>query len=179
MMKRDKFDRDSTAQKIINGLKCAGLDVKLNERHDITIRVAGEYKKCSGSAYKISKDRAYAHGTMLLASDLGNLGPALRPASYGIVGNGVESVRSKVANLNLTHEEFCAILAKAFQARCHKIEEEEMMAIPEVAESRAQLISDHWKYSQTPVFTQTITTGAYTIIATSQSSEDWSGNPSK
>lgn len=166
MMTRDKFDRDTTAQTIVDGLGSAGLEVKLNERHDITVKVAEDYKKCSGSAYKISKDRAYAHGTMLLSSDLGNLGPALRPPPSGIVGNGVDSVRSKVANLNLTHENFCEIVARAFHSKCQQVSEAEIMSISEVIESREQLIGRQWKYNQTPVFTQTITTSSDTIVAT-------------
>lgn len=157
MMPREDFDRDTTAKTIVSGLQALGLDVALNARHDITIKEGDRYKKCSGSAYKITKDKAYAHGTMLLQSNLAGLGPALRPPESGIQGNGVESVRSEVANIGLHHNVFCDAVAAAFGFDIQHVPESEMLALSEVEQSASELKRIEWKYHQTPRFTQTLT----------------------
>lgn len=174
MMPRAAFDRDTTAQKLINGLQSIGLDVALNARHDITIQTHDGWRKCSGSAYKIAKDRAYAHGTMLLRADLNNLGPALRAGEWGIKGHGVESVRSKVANLDLSHEQFCATVSDAFGMLPQHVYEEEMMQIESVRMSVEQLQSHAWKFQQTPAFTQSVVAAGGTVVATVKSGKYFS-----
>jgi len=39
----------------------------------------------SGSAYKIAKDRAYHHGTMLISSQLGTLGDVLHASKVRLI----------------------------------------------------------------------------------------------
>lgn len=81
-------------------------------------------RKISGSAYKLINSRAYHHGTMLINSNLANLDLALSPSKVLVIciglyrnrlpfiflthllflkkslqGGGIDSVRSKVANL--------------------------------------------------------------------------------
>eukprot|EP00171_Calliarthron_tuberculosum_P019641 IDg19641t1 len=56
--------------------------------------------KISGNAYRISRDRAYHHGTVLVRSDLDSLRSALRsPIRDRIKALGTSSVRSPVANI--------------------------------------------------------------------------------
>lgn len=58
-------------------------------------------RKISGSAFKILTHRAYHHGTMLLSSNLADLGSSLRNTkAEQMVSKGVESVRSSVINLS-------------------------------------------------------------------------------
>jgi lipoate-protein ligase A len=52
-----------------------GLPMKVNDRHDILL----DGRKISGSAFRITKERSYHHGTMLLNSDLNQLTRLLRP----------------------------------------------------------------------------------------------------
>lgn len=92
----------------------------------------------SGSAYKIVKDRAYHHGTMLISSQLNTLGDVLHSTKVdmfpetislvvhiafnkaSMVTKGVASVRSPVRNLNelrpdVSHEDFVDALTRAFR----------------------------------------------------------------
>jgi lipoate---protein ligase len=55
----------------------------------------------SGSAYKLSRDCALTHGTMLIDSDLANLGRYLTSKTVAITGGGHTSYRSKVTNLKM------------------------------------------------------------------------------
>ena len=95
----------------------------------------------SGSAYKIVKDRAYHHGTMLISSQLGTLGDVLHVSKVrgnwilmlhwyargtdgwsqdSMVTRGVASVRSPVKNLRefsppITHNTFVKSMVQAFR----------------------------------------------------------------
>ncbi|KAK0559777.1 hypothetical protein OC844_004178 [Tilletia horrida] len=57
-------------------------------------------RKLSGSAYKLTAQRAYHHGTLLLDADLSALGHALRNSrGDALQSKGVASVRASVVNL--------------------------------------------------------------------------------
>lgn len=85
-------------------------------------------RKISGSAFKILTHRAYHHGTMLLSTNLADLGSSLRNtklASSSVKSKGVESVRSHVVNLteaypavakegSLTHDHFVRAVVAEF-----------------------------------------------------------------
>ncbi|PWN19158.1 hypothetical protein BCV69DRAFT_284316 [Microstroma glucosiphilum] len=85
-------------------------------------------RKISGSAFKILTHRAYHHGTMLLSTNLADLGSSLRNtklASSSVKSKGVESVRSQVVNLtdaypsvasegSLTHDHFVRAVVAEF-----------------------------------------------------------------
>lgn len=76
--------------------------------------------KISGSAYKIERNRAYHHGTMLLNARLDILKALLHrdEARLGkVVGRGVESVKSPVANLGMDKDVFISTVIDAFAAK--------------------------------------------------------------
>lgn len=94
------------------------IKLQVNERHDIVDKETG--KKVSGSAYKIERQKAYHHGTMLLNSKLDVLSMLLNrdPEIYGTIeGRGVESVKSPVANLGMDSDVFIQVVLEAF---CNK-----------------------------------------------------------
>ena len=162
---RDDFSRTRTAEQIVTALKSA-FHVKLNDRHDIMIQRHGKWLKCSGSAFKISKDRAYAHGTMLLSSDLAALRSALRPMSTGIIdANGVTSVPSSVGILNTTHDEFCETLARQFDVSPTRLSPADMTNT-ETTRYVEELESSAWKFTQTPKFKQRVNFNGHIITAT-------------
>ena len=80
---------------------------KVTERGDIVLFKGEEGYKVSGSAYKVSKDIAYHHGTMLLGSNLDKLRRALKvEGRLMIKDKGVDSVRaSHVANVPFPGED--------------------------------------------------------------------------
>lgn len=121
---RDVFTRDRHAEMVTKALQSIGAsNAKVNERHDIVLtqkpresarqsNAAGiedppeeatpQALKVSGSAFKLTRNRALHHGTCLLDSpNINNLGAYLRsPARPYIHAKGVSSVRSPVVNVS-------------------------------------------------------------------------------
>lgn len=113
MTNRDIFERDKHAYMVVRAMKSLGIEMKVNERHDI---IDVNSNKVSGAAFKILRNRAYHHGTMLLESNLVNLKKYLdSPIAHEIKSKGVQSVRSSVANIKVSHDIFCKALSKEFQ----------------------------------------------------------------
>ncbi|KAJ3220644.1 Biotin/lipoate A/B protein ligase [Clydaea vesicula] len=114
MMPRLEFTRRKNAVMVSNSLNRLGLDTQVNDRHDITLA----NKKISGSAFKVIKERAYHHGTMLIDSDLKQIS-GLLTGKDNIIGRGVGSVKSEVTRLSdysktITHDLFSKSLMKEF-----------------------------------------------------------------
>lgn len=177
------FTRDKHAEMVVRALR--NLDVlrsRVNERHDIvldqgTATFAGPWGadddthstpwqtddprslKVSGSAYKLTRQRALHHGTALLNSPNLNVIPRyLRsPAKGFITGRGVESVSSPVGNILLSNEDFIEEVQSEFGKMYEsqgdaEVIGEEWMGIEEVRKGWKELTSPDWTYLQTPQF---------------------------
>jgi len=178
------FTRDKHAEMVVRALR--NLDVqrsRVNERHDIVLDqgvppspvVWGPEDdthstpwqadnprslKVSGSAYKLTRQRALHHGTALLNSPNLNIIPHYlhSPAKAFIKGRGVESVSSPVGNILLNNEDFIDEVQREF--RClyggpseAQLVGEECLGIEEVEKGWKELKSPEWTYLQTPQFT--------------------------
>ena len=121
---RDVFTRDRHAEMVARALqKIGAVHAMVNERHDIVLtqnpkdsarqkdatgiedppeESTPQALKVSGSAFKLTRNRALHHGTCLLDSpNINNLGAFLRsPARPYIHAKGVGSVRSPVGNVS-------------------------------------------------------------------------------
>ncbi|ORY73387.1 hypothetical protein BCR37DRAFT_232641 [Protomyces lactucae-debilis] len=149
MTTRRDFTRLFAIQTICEMLEAKGKDVCVNDRHDLLL----SGKKVSGSAFKIAKERAYAHGTMLLSADLASVSPFLQSAKRIHLTHGTESVRSPVANLEIDHNEFMLAASHAFGCMSPQtVIEKEALAISDVREAAESLQSWAWMYGQTPRF---------------------------
>lgn len=97
--------------KILNPHLEEGKKLKINERYDI-IMENNDYK-VGGSAFRIVKDKSYHHGTLLLSTKIDKMSQYLKGtfpfAGFELREGGqhTESIRSKTANINITHEKLC------------------------------------------------------------------------
>ncbi|ANB15670.1 putative lipoate--protein ligase [Sugiyamaella lignohabitans] len=146
--------------------------LKLNERYDIVTK--DENRKVSGSAYKIERQRAYHHGTMLLHSRLDILGALLHRdiSRLGVIeGRGVASVKSPVTNIGCHEEVFMSAVVKAFQVSYYSDANDEhgwsstepvavideKTALPQSIIDDAEIMKTwEWQFGQTPEFTHRI-----------------------
>jgi|SRR5690242_20401445 len=135
---RTEFTRDKHAEMVVRALRKQGIErARVNERHDIVLDQGHERRpsdpndmhrtpytvddgvpkplKVSGSAYKLTRQRALHHATTLLESpNLHIISQYLRsPAKHSIEAKGVESVSSPVSNIGLD--------LKAYQKRLQDV----------------------------------------------------------
>ena len=80
---------------IIEALCQLGVPAELSGRNDIMV----EGRKVSGYAKRVFKDRLMVHGTLMFDVDLEHLAAALAVPGSKLEASGIESVRSRVANL--------------------------------------------------------------------------------
>ena len=149
MMPRAKFNRALAAQLIADALNEAlGLVLHVNGRNDIYLDEA----KVSGSAYRLCRDRAYHHGTMLRCADLSLLGSTIQPQlTRPSASLGVASVRSAVRNIGpISHADFCLIVLDYFSKRFANVHKEPPNLPTPMAED--ELRSWEWIYGRTPRF---------------------------
>lgn len=153
---RSEFDKFYNAELVSSVLRDSfGVPTAVNDRADIV----ANGRKISGNAYRISRDRAYHHGTVLVNSDLGTLRRALRsPIRDRITALGTPSVRSPVANII----DFCpgvnvndVVDAVASHVGCltESVSHDDVeLEYGGVGDERALLDSYDWVYGQTPRF---------------------------
>lgn len=158
MTPRDEFSRSRFGPLICAAFARRGLALQVNERHDLLLGGL----KVSGSAFRITRDRAYHHGTMLRRSDLGLLQRVLRSPHTGCLGVTVSSVPSAVGNLGVPHGVFVeAMLELLPGSSVHEVDEASAGA--EVAADMRQLASWDWTFGKGPRFGLAIGGTQYTV----------------
>lgn len=161
---RSNFDTSFFTNLIVEWLnsnyQCNG-DYKLTKRGDILYKG----KKCSGSAFKISKGKAYHHGTMLVNSQINAFSGLLKPKELpGIKWDSpsVESVRSSISNISINDvNEFIRICKDGF-SKCYGINGRNSISVyycndhetinEEIKNTMNKLKSHKWKYDAGPKF---------------------------
>lgn len=163
MTSRTLFDRKKTLQMVIDALRLSGKHVRMNERYDL---VFGPDKlKVSGSAFKISKNRAYQHGTMLLRTNLTCLKDLIKNQNITISSRSVQSIPSTVGNLGLNNDEFCRRICQSFgntynpgnPIPIYYVSEQDICSINDIQEYIKEMKQWSWIYGQTPEFTNHLT----------------------
>lgn len=144
------FTRDKHAEMVVRALRSRGMArSRVNARHDIVLDQGAKgvdtnpedthstpYEatdfdtprplKVSGSAYKLTRNRALHHGTCLLSSPNLQVIPDYlhSPAKPFITARGVESVSSPVGNILLSNDEFISGVQDAFARQYQSAEQQ-------------------------------------------------------
>ncbi len=90
------YDTKRQFEIIIAALSRFGINAEMRGRNDLLV----DGRKISGSAFCRRGDRCLHHGTILMSSDLDILTEVLNVDKQKLILKGVDSVRSRVANLN-------------------------------------------------------------------------------
>ena len=146
------YDQNKQFQVIIEACKLAGIDATLSGRNDVQV---GD-KKFSGNAFFHQNGVACHHGTLLISSNYEKLSRYLTPSKAKLEGKGVNSVRSRVANLEtfapgLTVAKMKEYLFAAFHFVYgqHPVAVEfSQTDIAEMAQTRAFLENPDWIYGK-------------------------------
>lgn len=88
-------DYPGYVQAVADALRQLGVPAQTNGRNDITV----DGRKCSGYAKRVYKDRLLVHGTLMFSVDIQALTNALAVPGSKVHSSGIESVKSRVANL--------------------------------------------------------------------------------
>ena len=88
-------DYPAYVETMVNALRTLGVPAQLSGRNDILV----DGRKCSGYAKRMSRDRLMIHGTLMYDVDIDTLTRALSVPGSKLSASGIESVRSRVANL--------------------------------------------------------------------------------
>lgn len=161
---KEEFSRTAALNFLCTKLKEAfpnKLDsLSLSTNHDLFI---SNTFKVSGSAYRVTLNRAYHHGTMLIQSQLDELQSLLEPSfpkSWFNIGFSTTSRSSKVANLSdycseLTPDRFIDIISKEYN---HTIfmTERDILSLDQLHPIISELESWDWIFGKTPTFELTI-----------------------
>lgn len=110
------YDQEKQFRVIQNACKLSGIEATLSGRNDLLV---GD-RKFSGNAFFHQDGIACHHGTLLISSNYEKLSRYLTPSKAKLSAKGVDSVRSRVANLetfssDLTVEKMKMHLLEAFQ----------------------------------------------------------------
>jgi lipoate-protein ligase A len=158
----DEYSKERNFEIIINALSGFGIDAEVSGRNDI---LSGG-RKISGSAFKLTKDRAFHHGTLLVDVDLNRLSEYLNPDKKKLISKGIKSVKSRVANLTefnseLKVESLASGIRDSFFNMLGSGTEDSMdlgslEKIPRLVDYYELMKSDQWLYQKSPDFTHRI-----------------------
>lgn len=163
MSPRESYDKDRNFSIITDALREFDITAEQSGRNDILV----DGKKVSGSAFRMAKDRAFHHGTLLISTDMKKLPGYLTPDKAKLQSKGVRSVASRVANLtefngSLTHDSLChAIVEQFFSVHGQRCEIEDLTIERLSRESSLyqtyQQYSDwNWRFGSSPQFNHPI-----------------------
>lgn len=154
--------------RLIKSLKTFGIESFQSSRNDLTLNFENEIRKISGNAFKKRGSVRLHHGTMLINSNLEELGDYLTPNPKKLESKGIASVRSRVINLqevssNITVESFHSSLEKIFWEETPElkpstiwIDENLLESEPYLKEQFESLQNSNWVLGKTPEFNHII-----------------------
>ena len=142
---------------VVRALRELGVPAELTGRNDIVV----EGRKVSGNAQVVRGGRMFSHGTLLLDSNLDDVTRALRPKPGKVESKGIQSIRSRVANIGeylrtpLGMDEFrAALLAHLFPGGGpvprHELTAADRERIDALADSKYR--TWEWNYGTSPPF---------------------------
>ena len=142
LMYLDSFDIKKQSQTIADALRMLGIPARITGRNDIE---ADGYK-VSGNAYQTEKEHCLHHGTVMWDVDKEKVARYLNVSSRKIQAKGVDSVKSRVANLrdfnpDITLEMLQEALIKAVEKNYGPLTE---LPVPTVS---SELLEKYHSYS--------------------------------
>lgn len=151
-VRKENYDVSRQMDVILEAVRSFGIDAEETGRNDITVNG----RKISGNAFYKSGDYCYHHGTLLVSADKEEMSRYLNVSKEKLKSKGVDSVRSRVANLRdftdkVTVEALENALWEAF-SRIYggkaEVFTEERLDLDEIARGEKRFASWEWKYGR-------------------------------
>jgi len=155
----DKYSKKNNTEIICRSLAQFGVQAEASGRNDILVNGS----KVSGSAYKLSGQRAFHHGTLLINVDMNALQHYLNPNKAKLKSKGVESVRARVLNLkdansSISHDSLSSAVIQEFfkfygtECPTEILNENELRKEPYLLKAYEDLKDWNWRFGETPDF---------------------------
>ena len=152
----DSYDVTRQLGVIINAVQSLGIEASFTGRNDIVTSTGAKF---SGNAFRKDSTTGMHHGTLLVDVDMSKLSRYLMPSPAKLAAKGIDSVRSRVANLrefrpSLTIDELKDAVAAAFIKEYGKCEQlsENSLDKSLLAQKTARYSSWEWNKGKSPSF---------------------------
>lgn len=151
-VQKENYDLSRQMDVVLEAVQSFGIDAEKTGRNDITVKG----RKFSGNAFYQSGDFCYHHGTLLVSADKEKMSKYLNVSREKLKSKGVDSVRSRVANLtefeeSLTIEALAEALVEAFSKiygmKAEKLPKQRLDQ-GEIARKEQRFSSWEWKYGR-------------------------------
>lgn len=147
---------ESFAHPILQVLRDFGVPACFSGRNDILV----DGRKVSGTAKCFTGGRVLFHGTLLFDADLSMLSRVLTPSKGKVISKGIQSVRSRVANLRewLPQWDSNQFFMELAMAMTHQLEISGTSEIPDEFCRRAESLAAskyaawEWNYGASPAY---------------------------
>ncbi len=112
--RKEDFNRIQLQRIILNAVNSFGLDARPTGRNDLAV----DGCKFSGTAYYLTKQGCFQHGTLLINGNLERMKSCLTVSDNKLVRHGVASVSSRVVNLSSLNPDITIESIKAAMIDC-------------------------------------------------------------
>lgn len=151
---KENFSFKAYLGKLIEAFDKLGVKLEFSGRNDILL----DGKKISGNSFLQNRNGMLMHGTMMYDLDIETMVRALNPPDEKLISKGIQSVRSRVANLKehlngMTQDELVQFLETELCDQVYEINEEEVKMLQEKAKFYQ---SEKFLYQEQPAFTQVL-----------------------
>ena len=148
---RADYDVARQLKVILEAARALGVTAEPSGRNDLT----AEGRKFSGNAFRVLKDSALHHGTLLVNVDMGLIGRYLNVSKDKLQAKGVKSVPARVVNLSelspaVTIESMHQAVIEAFSKEYGPAPVEDADDLPIDAALLARYQSGAWNYGKPP-----------------------------
>lgn len=152
LVRKENYDKEKQLQVILRAVQKLGINAEKSGRNDILING----RKFSGNAYYEQKEYCYHHGTLMVNVDTEVLSEYLTVSKEKLKSKGVDSVRSRVANLSeflpeLTIDMLKNVMKEAFEevyGRSAAVSDIEDLDQKEVEQRTKSFSSWKWIYGK-------------------------------
>ncbi len=152
------YDQERQMNVVLEAVNAFGVSATFSGRNDLLI----DGKKFSGNAYFLGDKASFHHGTLLVCTDLMRLSKYLTPSNHKILSKGIDSVSSRVVNLNSIKQEITIgglqeSLIRSFQAEygecaTPKTFFQDSSTVQELAGLYEKYFSWQWIFAESPSF---------------------------
>ncbi len=153
---RDLYNLEKQLEVILRAVRNQGIEAEFSGRNDLIV----QGKKFSGNAFYFTGQSAYHHGTILVDTDFAKLVRYLQVSKEKIKSKGIDSIRSRVINLqeineDLTIEDVKKAMDRSFIDLYKETDEREEIdpaSFSRLKDLYKKYSSWEWRLGETPEF---------------------------